>query len=104
MTQIIPVQAVANQRLTTTFDNDRYELTIKEINGVMGVTVVRNAVAVYTNIRIVAGGPIIPYRYQETGNFIFETQNNEIPYYTKFGDTQFLIYASPDELARFRRG
>lgn len=104
MTQILDLQPVANQSITATLDNERYQITIKETGGVMSVTIVRNEQAIYTNLRAVSGFPLIPYRYQEQGNFVFETENDQLPDYKQFGITQFLVYASPTELMRFRNG
>ena len=104
MTQLIDLQPVPNQRITTTLDGNRYVMTFKNTNDVMSVTIVRNDNIVFTNLRTVAETPIIPYRFQEQGNFIFETENDELPDYRRFGDTQFLIYASQSELEGFRRG
>jgi hypothetical protein len=99
MTQLVTLQPVANQQLSATFGDDRYQMTLKETNGVMAVTLIRNDETLYTNLRTVAGTPLIPYRYQQRGNLIFETQDEEIPYYNQFGITQFLIYASASEIS-----
>ena len=48
MTQILDLQPVANQSITATLDNERYQITIKETGGVMSVTIVRNEQAIYT--------------------------------------------------------
>ena len=98
MTQLIQLQAVPNQSLSASFDERRYEITIKETNGVMSLDLVRDNVTIFRGSRIVAGTPLIPYFYQESGNFILETDNGEIPFYTRFGINQFLFYASPSEL------
>ena len=104
MTQRIELQPIPNQSFTLTLDNDRYELTIKESRGTVAADLIRDEVSLYRGLRIVAGTPLIPYTYRQTGNFIITTENGEIPYYTRFGITQFLIYASPAELEGFRRG
>lgn len=75
-----------------------YDLTIKETRGVMCVTIVRDNALLLSNTRMVAGYPLIPYRYLENGNFIVLTANDDYPYYTKFGSTQMLIFASQAEL------
>ena len=102
MSQLISLSTTANQSFTANLDGDNYDITIKETNGVMSFTLVRNEVTIFTNLRIVAGVPLIPYRYQETGNFLIETQNNCIPYYTQFGITDFLLYFSPSEVVAAR--
>ena len=102
MSQLISLSTTANQRFTANLDGDNYDITIKETNGVMSFTMIRNEVLLFTNLRIVAGVPFIPYRYLETGNFIIETQNDCIPYYTQFGITDFLLYFSPAEVVAAR--
>ena len=98
MTQLIQLQAVPNQSFSAAFNDRRYELTIKNTAGVMSLDLVRDNVTIYQGARIVAGTPLIPYAYQESGNFIITTENGEIPFYTRFGVTQFLFYASPAEI------
>ena len=102
MTIRINLQAVANQSLSIALDEQQYDLTIKETNGVMSVDFVRESITLQQGARAVAGTPLLPYRYQQNGNFIFITLNGELPYYTKFGISQSLIYASPSELVTFR--
>ncbi len=63
-----------------------------------------NNVLILSGIRAVAGFPVIPYDYLQNGNFVFVTANDEYPIYTRFGIDQFLIYASPDEIAEIDAG
>lgn len=96
--QLINITAVANQSLSVRLNNVRYDITIKEANGVMVASIVRDGVSVVTGARIVAGALIIPSQYQEDGNFVIDTLNDAIPYWTSFGVTQFLYFFSADEL------
>lgn len=100
--QLINITAVANQSLSVRLNNVRYDIAIKEANGVMVASIVRDGVAVVTGARIVAGALIIPSQYQEDGNFVIDTLNDAIPYWTAFGVTQFLYYFSADELEAAR--
>ena len=104
MTQRIELQAIPSQSLTVTLDDDRYHLTLKETNGVMAADIIRNEIEILRGSRIVAGTPLLPYLYQETGNVILLTENGELPHYREFNNTQFLIYASPDDLRSARGG
>jgi hypothetical protein len=97
--KVIPLKALANQSITIRLDNKRYDMTFKDTNGVMSCTIVRDNEVILSGARIVAGTPLIPYKYLESGNFIFLTNNEELPDYTKFETTQSLIYASMEELA-----
>lgn len=98
----IPLSAIPNQKLSIQLDNQFYDITIKEANKIMVVTVVRNGTTIIDSVRVVAGTPILPYEYLELGNFIFLTSNEEYPYYTKFGVDQSLIFASQAELEVIR--
>ena len=103
MTTRINLQPVPNQSLTITLDNVLYNLTIKEAGGAMAFDLSRDNQIVLQGARITAGTPLISYQYQveNGGNFILTTTDNQAPFYTKFNESQFLIYASPEELAEF---
>lgn len=98
----VNIQALPNQSLSVQLDGLRYDITIKEAIGVMAATVVRDGVTLVDNVRLVAGTPVLPYRYQESGNFALTTADEELPYYPSFGVTQFLVYLSAEELAALR--
>jgi hypothetical protein len=95
----IPLQAIANQDLSIQLDNLRYVITIKETNGVMSASVSRDNVELVSMNRITAFEPLLPTRYDLDGNFVFLTQNDELPEYVQFGVTQFLVYVSAAEIA-----
>jgi hypothetical protein len=98
----IPLDSIPNQSLSVVLDGDLYDLIIKETNGTMSVTIRCNNETILDNSRIVAGTPLIPFPYLERGNFMLLTLNEEYPYYTQFGITQTLIYASQTELEAIR--
>lgn len=100
--QIIPIQAIPNQTFNISLDNKIYGLSIKETNGVMSVSITRDNISVVSNLRAMAGSPLLPSEYEESGNFIFVTGSFQIPYYTKFNITQSLRYYSQSELEIFR--
>lgn len=98
----VGIAAVPNQTLTVQIEDRVYDISLREANGVMSASISRDGVAVVTNVRAVAGTPLLPYRYQETGNFLITTEAEAMPYYDQFGVTQFLVYVTPDELAAYR--
>lgn len=101
--QIIPLQPIPNQTLTTSLDGSVYVITVIAARGSMAVTVVRDNITLVQNARAVANAPILPSRYQEQGNFLFNTAGFlNIPDYTQFGNTQFLAFFQQTELAEFR--
>lgn len=95
----IPITQDPNQDLTVRLDDTRYGLRLEAVNGVMVVDVSIDGVTVLTGSRVLAGEPLIPYKYLQEGNFILLTINDELPDYTQFGVTQSLVYLSPAELA-----
>jgi len=96
----IELQAIPNQELTIQLDSVRYALLIQEAGGIMAATLAIDEVVILQGIRIVAGGPLFPYKYMEGqgGNFVFVTELEEIPFYTEFGVTQSLIYLTVAEI------
>jgi|SRR5208337_2463813 len=97
MIQIL-LDAIPNQSFTINLDQNSYAITIKEARGIMAADIVRNGEVLLSGARIVAGTPLIPYQYQENGNFVILTENELIPYYLYFGISQTLIYASQAEI------
>jgi hypothetical protein len=98
----IPLQAIPNQKFSVQLDNRLYDITITATGNVMSCTLVRDGETIQDTMRLVAGTPLLPYLYQEAGNFALITASGDLPDYTQFGVTQFLLYASQDELDAIR--
>lgn len=98
----VGIATLPNQALSIQLDERIYEIELREANGVMSASMVRDGVTLVSNIRVTAGTPLLPYRYQEAGNFIMTTDGEAIPYWDQFNVTQFLVYLSADELAAYR--
>lgn len=95
----IPIEPVPNQELSINVDGVRWTLRLKVAKTTMIADVLQNDTPIVVGQRICVGTPIIPYRYLAgRGNFIFLTDNEELPDYTQFGVTQQLIYTLPGEL------
>lgn len=99
---IIPLQQIPNQAFSIVLDNNEWHFIIKAANGIMAMSLALNNVDIVDGIRAVANTLIIPSKYQESGNFLFLTQNFELPDYNQFGITQSLIYINAAELAVLR--
>ena len=101
----IALAAIPSQTFTIQVDGSTYNFALKATNtGIMVATIVRDNVVLLSAERLVAGYPMIPYFYLEEGNFVLTTMNDDLPYYSQFGITQFLIYASIAEIAALRAG
>lgn len=101
MSSIVPLDTIPNQNLTIRLDNRLYNITVKEIGGMMAITVVRDGVTLLEGARVVSGTPVLPYPHlsRDAGNFMFTTTVSDvIPYYTDFGSTCQLIYSTAAEI------
>lgn len=98
----IPLATEANQSFTIVLEGQVWEVTLKEANGTMACTVVRDNVVIIQNTRVLPYAPIIPYPYLELGNLVITTENDELPYWTAFNVTQYLVYLTPAEMAEAR--
>lgn len=100
----IALSAIPNQSFSIRLDDHLYDIRLRAAKNIMAVDIVRDGVLIETGIRAEAGFPLIPYQYQESGNFIIVTENDEYPDYTKFGITQTLVYVTIAELGVIRAG
>ena len=104
MSFVVPLRPIPNQSFPIVLDGNNFRLTFKSLTENMAVTIERNNVTLISGHRVVAGTPLLPYRYLEegTGNFIFVSDTENIPFYTDFGINQVLIYNTAQELAAIR--
>lgn len=98
----LPLEALPSQTLTTTQDQTRYSITLKDIGGTTAATISINEVEIISGLGVVAGALLIPYLYLENGNFTFVTTDGTLPVYTQFGIDQFLIYIPQSDLGAGR--
>lgn len=94
----LPINQFPRQSLSVVLEGALYELSLKECNGIMAVTVVRDGVTIVSNRRAVAGTPIIPAGYLEEGNFVILTRSDDLPYYTEFDGQNTFLYVTAEEL------
>lgn len=97
----IPIQAIANQQLSIPLDGHRFVLTLKEASGGMVCTVERDGDIILQNQRLTGDNFVLPYNYLHSGlgNFFVFTQSEELPWWEQFGVTQFMVYATAEEIA-----
>jgi len=100
--QQIPLQALPNQSFTVQLDGNQWDWTIELVNDAIAVSLTLNGSVVISGLNIVGGMRIIPSEYEEAGNFVLVTMNQQVPDYTQFGTGQQLIYLSATELAAIR--
>ena len=100
--QQIPIQALPNQSFSVILDGNQWDWTIELVNDAIAVTLALNGNTVISGLNIVGGMRIIPSEYEEAGNFVLVTLNQQVPDYTQFGTGQNLIYLSAVELDAIR--
>lgn len=98
----IDIQPIPNQSFSVRLGGRIYNITLKETRGVMSVTIVRDGVTLISGARVCAGSAMISYQYQEDGNFLIDTLNQQLPDYREFGNSQFMYYLTADEVAALR--
>lgn len=102
----IPLNATPNQSLSFTQDENRWEVTIKQAVTSMIADVTINDVRVISGARIPGDDFIIPYTYMGVlqGNIMLTTQQDLLPNWELFGQTQKLFYWTPDEMKALANG
>lgn len=99
----LAIAALPNQTFFAQLEDRAYTISLRSLGpGVVTATIVRDDVTLITGARMLPGAPLLPYRYQEVGNFILITNEGALPDYAQFGVTQFLAYLTADELAAMR--
>lgn len=98
----IPLNTVEKQSLSVLIDGVLFELAFKLCNGIMAATIIRDGVTIVENRRVVAGVGIIPQGDREAGNFLILTNNDDLPYFSRFAATDVLVYANEEETIAFR--
>lgn len=100
----IPLQQLPSQSFSAQLNGNGWDFLLKTIEDTTIVSLRLNGNDIIDGGLAVAGGLIIPSVYQENnaGNFFFVTQANQLPFYTQFSVTQYLIYISNAELEAIR--
>ena len=94
----IPLKQFPRQSLSVVLENSLYELSLKECNGIMAATVIRDGETIVNNRRVCAGTPIIPSRYLSDGNFFILTNGDDLPYYTGFESSNTFVFLTNEEM------
>lgn len=98
----IGIAAVANQTFFVQLEDVPYTITLHAADDIVAVSITRDDVVLVTGARVTPGMPLLPYRHQENGNFLLITSDGDLPDFTQFGVTQFLVYLTAAELAAAR--
>ena len=100
----ISIEPIPSQEFSITLDGSFYTIKLTATDEIISCDITRDNVVILSGHRCVPQYPIIPYQYLADGNFMIVTSNDEYPNYTKFNNTQFLIYASAEEIEDLANG
>lgn len=99
--ELITLQAIPNQEVIVTLESERYKIEIKSAGDFMTYGISRDDGTIIENgARLVNGAPLFPYSYMQIGNLLLSVPDDELPNYQNFQSTQFLYYATAEELAQ----
>lgn len=100
MSQIIPLEIIANQSLTIRLSNSRYEFKIQTLSDdLMCITIIRDGITLVQSKRLMPYTYLLPKHLSlEYGNFAFVTPDDEYPYYTSFQSDHTFYYIPNDEV------
>lgn len=105
MPLIIPLDPIPVQELNYTYGDVRFTLTVRQLDdSIVTFSTIRNGEEISNSARAASAVSLIPFDYLDEGlgNFYFETANDELPHYSKFGISQFLLFVTPEELSDVR--
>lgn len=100
----IPLRSLPVQSFSITLNGRGYDILIRAVNTlasqVMCFDVTIDNVISVLGQRVVAGTPVIPYREltDNGGNFVLLTNEGDLPDYNLFDISQYLIFATQDEI------
>lgn len=98
--QELNLQAIPNQQFTADLDGHRVDISLRTAINVMVADIAVDDVVLVNGVRLVAGAPILPYKYLSTwGNLVLYTRGDELPWWENFGVNQTLYFLTPAELA-----
>lgn len=86
----IPIQTVPNQELLFQSGDDRYLIEIRTSSNSTIISISKNDIAVILGLIVSPYVPLLPY--SSGNNFVLNTQNGELPDFSKFNTTQELFF------------
>lgn len=98
----VTLAAIPAQSVSIQLGGSFYVIDVRDTGECVTATITRDDVTIVSGARLVPGTPVLPYRYQEAGNFILSTEGDDLPDHTQLGVTQFLVYFDAAELTAAR--
>ena len=95
----LKIEQTANQSFQFQSGQNLYDIEIRTTAKATFFSISRNSTVLISNEILISNTILIQSRYQATDcNFIFYSLVEEIPNYRLFGVTQFIYFATLDEL------
>ena len=95
----IQLDNIPNQVFSITLNNMLYRIAVRTIQNFTLISVWQNGDILFYNQVCTPNAFVKPYYYvSENGKLYFRCLDNEYPNYKKFGDTQQLLFLTPDEV------
>lgn len=100
MPTIIAIAKLPNQSLDIELTGLNLLLTLKASTDGLLVTMQQNDFIIIEGLRVVVNSPVLQsaYLFNQYGNMILVSDNDELPNYRNFGDSQRLLWYSPLEI------
>lgn len=96
---LINLKNIPNQSFNVSINDNDYHIAVKTIGGLSYMSVwVDNEILFYNQI-CTPNNWVNPYNYVSTkGKLYFKCLDNEYPIYSNFGNTQKLLFLTPQEV------
>jgi hypothetical protein len=98
----IELAAVPNQQISIVLDAQSYTIAVRDIGTGLAISITRDGLPVVTGARICPGSFILPYKYQEAGNFALLVNDEALPDWQQLGVSQSLVYLTAAEMTELR--
>lgn len=97
----INIKKIPNQEFNINIDNVLYTINLRYYQDITFASIKADGVLIKSSVRCCPNVFLIPYKYStQGGNFIFRCLTDDYPVYTNFGENQFLMYFTDDEIAQ----
>lgn len=98
MSLTIPISSTPNQELSVELEGSLYIIVLQSITGTMTVTLTRDDALLLSGIRIIPNAPLIPFQYLSKSNFVFISNDDQLPNFELIDISQFLVYMTEAEM------
>lgn len=99
---IVPIQNIPNQTLNAVLNGLEYRIALRTIRGFTFMSCWVNDEVLFYNQVCTPNNWVNVYNYISiNGKFYFSCIDSEYPYYQNFGNTQNLVFLTPEEVESY---